>query len=223
MSDIQPHKPADGEDPAPTIRASDDEREDVVSQLAEHATTGRLTLAELDERVSQAYGATTRGELERVVADLPGPGVGTDSGAASAQVVPSSSRKASRWMVGIMGGSDRHGRWRAADRLNVVGIMGGHTVDFRNAELTSQETTVIVFSAMGGSDIIVPDSIDVEVGGFSIMGGTGEYGQARSPAPGAPRLRILVYNIMGGSDVWRVPEEARDMSVKQAKKLTKKR
>jgi len=80
-----------------------------------------------------------------------------------------------------------------------------------------------VFSLMGGSDIIVPDSIEVEVGGFSIMGGTDELGDARPSAPGAPRLRILVYDIMGGSDVWRVPEEARDMSVKQAKKLTKKR
>lgn len=202
------------------IRASDAEREDVVSQLAEHATTGRLTLAELDERMSQAYSATTRGELDRLVADLPSPGVGTASTAAPASSL-APGHKASRWLVGVMGGSERHGRWRVAEQLNVVAVMGGHTVDLRHAELTSQETTIIVVSIMGGSDILVPDSIDVSVGGFSLMGGTGEYGVARSAAPGAPRVRILAYNLMGGSDIWRVPDEARGLSVRQAKKFIK--
>lgn len=203
------------------IRASDSEREEVVAQLAEHATTGRLTLAELDERMTDAFAATTRGELDRIVADLPS--VGGDARSASARVVPPTpDRKASRWLVGVMGGSDRHGRWRVADRLNVVAVMGGHTVDLREAELTSQETTIVVVSVMGGSDILVPESVDVSVGGLSIMGGNGEYGVTRSPAPGSPRVRILAYNIMGGSDIWRVPEAASGMSVRQAKKYIKK-
>ena len=200
------------------IRASDAEREDVVAQLGEHATTGRLTLAELDERITLAYTATTRGELDRLVDDLPSPGTRTVPGVTSS----TSGRHASRWLVGIMGGSDRQGRWRVADHLNAVAIMGGHTIDLRDAELTSQETTIVVLSIMGGSDVLVPDSIDVTVGGFSVMGGNSEYGVARSPSPGAPRVRILAYNLMGGSDIYRVSDEARGMSVRQAKKFTKK-
>lgn len=191
-----------------------------MAQLAEHATTGRLTLDELDERMSQAYASSTRGELDRLVADLPGAGV--DSRSAARTVPAVAGRKASRWMVGIMGGSERHGRWRVAEHLNVVAVMGGHEVDLRDAELTSEETTIVVVSVMGGSDILVPDSVDVSVGGFSLMGGTGEYGVARSPAPGAPRIRILAYNVMGGSDIWRVPDETRGMTAKQAKKFVKK-
>lgn len=39
--------------------------------LAEHAATGRLTTAELEERVDAAYAARTRGQLDELTADLP--------------------------------------------------------------------------------------------------------------------------------------------------------
>jgi hypothetical protein len=52
-------------------RASDSEREDAVAVLRQAAAEGRLSLDELDERTSAAYGAATRGELARVLDDLP--------------------------------------------------------------------------------------------------------------------------------------------------------
>jgi hypothetical protein len=60
----------------PEIRASDAERERVVSFLRDSAAEGRLTADELDERVGRAYAAVTRGQLSRLVRDLPGPPVG---------------------------------------------------------------------------------------------------------------------------------------------------
>lgn len=57
----------------PDIRASDAERERVVSFLRDQAAEGRLTPDELDERVGRAYAALTRGELQRLVRDLPDP------------------------------------------------------------------------------------------------------------------------------------------------------
>jgi hypothetical protein len=59
----------------PEIRASDAERERVVSFLRDSAAEGRLTADELDERVGRAYAAVTRGQLERLVRDLPRPPV----------------------------------------------------------------------------------------------------------------------------------------------------
>jgi hypothetical protein len=57
----------------PEIRASDAERERIVTFLRDKAAEGRLSPDELDERVGRAYVAMTRGELRRLVRDLPDP------------------------------------------------------------------------------------------------------------------------------------------------------
>lgn len=56
-----------------TLRASDDDREQVVDRLRNAAAEGRLLAAELEDRVGAAFSARTYGELDAVVADLPGP------------------------------------------------------------------------------------------------------------------------------------------------------
>jgi len=56
--------------PAAT-RASDADRDAVVSDLSEHFQAGRLTGAELDERTGLALTARTWGELGELAADLP--------------------------------------------------------------------------------------------------------------------------------------------------------
>ena len=53
------------------LRASDADRESVVTQLRRHAEAGRLTVDELDERCSQAFSAVTLGELGALTRDLP--------------------------------------------------------------------------------------------------------------------------------------------------------
>jgi hypothetical protein len=58
---------------APGIRASDAEREQTAERLHLAAADGRLSLAELDERLSTTYAARLRDELAPLVADLPAP------------------------------------------------------------------------------------------------------------------------------------------------------
>ena len=53
------------------LRASDAERERVVTFLREHALLGRLDDDELEDRIGLAYAAVTVGDLERLIADLP--------------------------------------------------------------------------------------------------------------------------------------------------------
>jgi len=57
--------------PEDEVRASDVERETVVRMLRDHCAAGRLSIDELDERVERAYAAGTRGDLNRLVSDLP--------------------------------------------------------------------------------------------------------------------------------------------------------
>ena len=53
------------------LRASDAERERAAETLRRHHGDGRLTTDELEERTAQAYAAATRGDLDRLFADLP--------------------------------------------------------------------------------------------------------------------------------------------------------
>ncbi len=56
---------------ADDLRAGNAEREVVVRRLNDAFGEGRLDLAELDQRIAQAYAAKTMGELRPLLADLP--------------------------------------------------------------------------------------------------------------------------------------------------------
>jgi uncharacterized protein DUF1707 len=55
------------------LRASDADRDHVVSRLHKAATEGRIASEELEQRVAHALKAQTYGDLEKTVSDLPGP------------------------------------------------------------------------------------------------------------------------------------------------------
>jgi len=60
-------------EPRERMRASDADRERAVAFLHDAATEGRLSADELDDRLAQAFAATTYGELDTLVGDLPIP------------------------------------------------------------------------------------------------------------------------------------------------------
>ena len=184
--------------------------------LGDHAAVGRLTLDELEERSGRALAAKTRGELATLTSDLP-----KEAGQASGVSPVPSRRKPVRWMVAIMGGSHRRGRFRAVGSINAVAVMGGDEIDLRDAEIEGGELTISLFALMGGSNVYVPDSVEVEVGGFSFMGGHEEIGSERAPRPGAPLIRIRVYALMGGATIYRLPPQARGVGLKEARRLAK--
>jgi hypothetical protein len=183
----------------PAVRASDAEREAVVARLQTAAGEGRLALEELADRLERALSAATRPELEVLTADLP---------EQSAPAPPAA--KARRWIVGIMGGGDHKGRWRIASRCNVVNVMGGADLDLTGAVVEGPETAIQVFSLMGGSNIVVPDGVHVELSGFAFMGGNAlKLEDGPPPPPGAPVVRVRAYSIMGGTDVKRARPRTR--------------
>jgi hypothetical protein len=120
-----------------------------------------------------------------------------------------------------MGGSRRRGRFRAASVVNGLAIMGGDEIDLRDAEIDSDGLTMNLYAIMGGSTIYLPDTVDVEISGFSIMGGNEERGSNPRPRPGAPLVRINSYCLMGGNSIWRLPPEARGLPLKESRRLAK--
>jgi hypothetical protein len=181
----------DERDDRPAVLASDAEREHVVLLLRDAAGEGRLTFEELAGRVDQAYGARTSKELELVTRDLPAQPLApaVDGGTGTSTV------------VAIMSGADRSGRWRLAKRCRAIALMGGCKLDLRGAELTAPDPVIRAVAIMGGVEIVVPEGIAVDVTGLAVMGGKSARIKDVQPQPGAPRLHVRVFALMGGVSV----------------------
>jgi hypothetical protein len=202
--------------PDDSLRVSDAERDAVLRTLGDHAAVGRLTLDELEDRSGRALTAKTRGELATLTGDLP-----REAGQPGGSDPVPSPKKPVRWMVAIMSGSRRRGRFRAVGSINSVAVMGGNEIDLREAEIEGGELTVNLIAFMGGAEVYVPDSVELDVGGFSFMGGHEEIGSERPPRPGAPVIRIRVYNVMAGASIYRLPPQARGLSLKDAQRVAR--
>jgi len=186
--------------PHPELRASDAERERTADQLRHAAGEGRLTVEELDERLNAAYAARTRGELERLLADVV---VERAPGDDSGLTVRRGADEGTKFLVAVMGGVDRKGRWRVGRSLTVLNVMGGCDLDLNDAELADDVVEMTVVSFMGGGDIYVPEGLNVEVEDFAFMGGNDVKLGESKPTPGGPTLRLRLVSIMGGTDVKR--------------------
>src|SRR4029077_14883877 len=188
-------------DPDASLRVSDAERDQTLRVLGEHAAVGRLTLDELEERSGRALAAKTRGERATQPGDRP-------QEPAENAPAPSLAKKLVRWMVAIMSGSQRRGRFRAVGSINAISIMGGDEIDLREAEIEGGELTLNLVAVMGGATIYIPDSIELDVGGFSLLGGNTEIGSERPPRPGAPVIKLRAWNLLGGATIYPVPPPA---------------
>src|SRR5581483_1799639 len=114
----------------PALRASDADRERVAVVLGDAAAEGRLTLEELSERVAATYSARTSTELEQLTRDLPAP---------VARATVPERRRGTRWVVAVMSGAKRTGRWRPGERSVALSVMGGVKLDLRDAEIAGNQ------------------------------------------------------------------------------------
>jgi hypothetical protein len=187
-------------DQHPELRVSDAEREATVLRLREAGGEGRLTLEELAERVERADAARTRGDLDALTADLP---------AATTPAMPllDAPRKERRWVVAIMGGEQRKGRWRPSRRTNAIAVMGGVDIDLREAEL-ADGAEILATAVMGAVTITVPPGVSVEMSGLAVMGGNTGPDDKSLPLPDAPVVHVRAYSLMGGVVVERKKRRA---------------
>ncbi len=178
------------------VRASDAERNLVAERLGTACGEGRLTLTEFSDRVGEAYAARTRAELDRLVTDLPA-ATERPIGAVAGGV------EATRWEVHPLGGVHRTGRWRVPPRGVFVTLLGGMHLDLRDAVLDAREVSLTVAVLLGGVRIIVPPGVQVDVDGFTLLGGRRVEVDQSPPRAGsnAPRLRIRTVAVLGGVHV----------------------
>ena len=197
----------DSSDSSPELQASDADRERVVEVLRRAASHGQLTAEELEERVASAHAARTRSELDPLTADMSVEPLGDAAPASTERVAGGvgvrEGEGGTRWVVSILGGHDKRGRWRVAPRATVLNLLGGSELDLNDAELSGTVTELNIYSILGGCELRVPHGVDVEVSGFALLGGH-EVNLDDDPAlPGAPTIRLRLVSILGGTDVAR--------------------
>ena len=78
---------------------------------------------------------------------------------------------AGRWVVGVLGGERRRGRWRLGERLTAVAAFGSCDVDLREAERDpGTEPAVTAVAVFGSVELVVPAGTEVELRGLSFLG-----------------------------------------------------
>lgn len=195
------------------LRISDTERHRTADFLRDAAAEGRLDVDELGERLEAAYAAKTYDDLLPVLVDLPGadgspvvrprstPGVRDER----APHVPATRHDSS---VAIMSGQHRKGVFEVSATHTAVAVMGGVTVDLREARFAHAEVVITAVAFWGGVDVVVGAGHRVSVEGIGIMGGF-EEGTPRVAAdlgPDSPLVRVRGVAIMGGVTVVRKPQ-----------------
>ena len=199
-----------GETPEPwQMRISDADRHRVAEVLREAAGEGRIDLDELDERLDATWSAKTYADLVPLTADLPGHRHDLAPRPAAAPVprpAPGALAGPSyNTSIAVMSGVDRRGAWVVGETHTSFALMGGITLDLREAVLTSRETVINASTFWGGIDIIVNAHTHVVVEGIGLMGA---FDQARDKVPAeltadSPVVRVRGLAVMGAVTVQR--------------------
>ena len=143
----------------PELQASDEDRERAVDRLRAAAGDGRLTAAELDERLSVALTARTGGELSALTADL-------------TEVRPGSQPSLRRRPAQLPGrNATRRGRWIVPQRMEIRAVGGTVKLDFTEAVIASP-TLHIQAEVRGGRLVLVTrPGIEVDADDVAVRGG----------------------------------------------------
>jgi hypothetical protein len=128
------------------------------------AGDGRLTAAELDERIEAALTARTSGELAALTADLPAvPGQAGSVAAQAKDVV----------RLDYQGGNaTRRGQWVVPARMEIRAVGGTVKLDFTNAVITQPTLQIQAYVRGGGLVLVTKPGIEVDADGITVHGGT---------------------------------------------------
>lgn len=190
------------------LRVSDGEREHVGQLLQRAVGIGMLSLGEFTERMDTALAAKTRGELNRVLLDLPGvrlvgepdveqpptnrnhpsPPRAKPTGNGSAQmgaVAPSAVLR------GRMSNLARRGPWQVPPVLRINGVLSSVTLDFTGAVMTTQVVELQIDDYGSSLTLILPTEATVDLNGLDLVGASAN-NKVRTGPPIGP-LHVIVH------------------------------
>jgi hypothetical protein len=171
-----------------SLRASHEDRDQIVEQLRVAGGDGRLDAEELGQRVEAALTAQTYGQLAALVADLPaGPGV--------------AARPKDMVRIDTGGGTTRRdGRWAVPQRMEVKIRSGDVKLDFTEVQVTWPILQIDADVRSGNLTLITKPGIVVDIDEVAVRSGN-----VKVKAPWGTnvpaRLRIEVSGRVGSGNI----------------------
>ncbi|ORI16349.1 DUF1707 domain-containing protein [Rhodococcus sp. 1168] len=190
---------------ARNLRVSDAEKEHVGELLQRAVGLGMLSLGEFTERMDTALTAKTRGELNAVVADLPGMQIAEQyrptvpaASTSYQQAVPtydrahtlSWDRSQASVVRGTMSTVSRKGPWNVPPRMTIDSKLSQVTLDFTQAIMSTQVVEIMVSDYCSTISLILPPAATADLNGLETVGGNAN-NKVRTGPPIGP-LHIIV-------------------------------
>lgn len=179
-----------------------DERDVAEARLRQAVADEVLSLEEFGDRMRVVLASRTRGELHAAIADLP---VAREAPARTAQRGQMRPAREQSSVIGILSSSTTSGRWRPGQSTTAFAMLGEAKVDLQGAEYDGDELVINAYSVLGEVEIVVPEGVEVDLRGVSILGERSDKTD-RMIVPGAPVVRIDGLALLGEITV-RHPKE----------------
>ncbi len=143
----------------PEVRASDADREAVVSRLQTAVGEGRIDLDEFGQRADAAYAAVTRAELDRLVVDLPAgaPRPVEIVGSRTAEEVSSAFGDVKLTVT-------------SSPPRRVGTVFGDIRIDLRALRTDADRIDLYLRTVFGDIDVIIAEGVDAELHGRTVLG-----------------------------------------------------
>jgi hypothetical protein len=181
--------------PSRGIRISDADRERAAARLQQALAEGRITLAELEERLATVYAARYAADLLPPFADLPG-----DDVVPVQPVTPAPATGQPLVLRTGMGTLRRAGPWAVPSRIRVQSVMGSVILDFCDTTVPPVVDIALELGA-GSARLLLPDGASADVDGMVSGMGTVRSKVSTSPVPGRPHFRVHGRSAMGSVTV----------------------
>jgi len=173
----------------PGIRISDADRERAARRLHEAMAEGRITLSELEDRLTAVYGARYEADLRPPLADLPAEATGAP--------VPTTPAGPALVLKAGMSTIKRTGSWAVPARLRVQSGMGSVVLDFCDAENPHPVVEVELDLGAGSARLLVPDDATANVDDLVPGMGSVKSKVPSRPRPGSPHFVVHGRTTMG--------------------------
>jgi hypothetical protein len=160
------------------VRISDSDRERAAERLNQALVEGRVTVAELEERLAAVYAAHYAAELRPPLADVPG-----DDVVALAAAEPLVLRAGAS-------GIKRTGEWSVPARMRVKSLRGSVVLDFCETAIAHPVVEIELVLGTGSAKLLVPDDATANVDALVATRGSITSTVASQPRAGAPHFVV---------------------------------
>jgi hypothetical protein len=184
--EVSPLGHGDQAGPGGELRASHEDRDQVVEVLRVAAGDGRLTAEELDERLEAALTARTYADLAVLIRDLP----------AGPSLAPAAPPVAPKDLVRIdlrSGHTKREGRWLVPRQMEVRITSGHARLDFTQAVISERSLRIDAEVGSGSLTLLTKPGVVVDTDDVAVRSG-----HVKVRAPWGPDVPVILRVTLSG-------------------------